>query len=80
MYAETPPKAFGVSDTVFRVFILMASRRLKSDASRGGLAQATAQSWRDSRLIALVRAAAFLSCDFRNSINSRSRMPRASAS
>jgi len=31
MYAETPPKAFGVSDTVFRVFILMASRRLKSD-------------------------------------------------
>jgi hypothetical protein len=31
MYAETPPKGFGFSDTAFRVFILMASRRLKSD-------------------------------------------------
>lgn len=31
MYAETFPEGFGFSDTAFRVFILMASRRLKSD-------------------------------------------------
>jgi Animal haem peroxidase len=31
LYAESPPKGFGFSDTAFRVFILMASRRLKSD-------------------------------------------------
>jgi heme peroxidase len=31
MYAETPPEGFGFSDTAFRVFILMASRRIKSD-------------------------------------------------
>ena len=31
MYAEEPPELFGFSDTAFRVFILMASRRLKSD-------------------------------------------------
>lgn len=31
LYAEKPPKGFGFSDTAFRVFILMASRRLKSD-------------------------------------------------
>ncbi len=31
MYAEPRPKGFGFSDTAFRVFILMASRRLKSD-------------------------------------------------
>ena len=31
MQAEQPPKGFGFSDTAFRVFILMASRRLKSD-------------------------------------------------
>lgn len=31
MFAENPPKGFGFSDTAFRVFILMASRRLKSD-------------------------------------------------
>src|SRR5207248_3631592 len=31
MYAETPPKGFGFSDTAFRVFVLMASRRLNSD-------------------------------------------------
>jgi len=31
MYAETPPKGFGFSDTAFRIFILMASRRLESD-------------------------------------------------
>ncbi len=31
MHAETPPRGFGFSDTAFRVFILMASRRLKSD-------------------------------------------------
>ncbi len=31
MYAETPPKGFGFSDTAFRIFILMATRRLKSD-------------------------------------------------
>jgi hypothetical protein len=29
--AETGPPSFGFSDTVFRIFILMASRRLKSD-------------------------------------------------
>ena len=31
MFAEPVPKGFGFSDTAFRVFILMASRRLKSD-------------------------------------------------
>jgi hypothetical protein len=31
LYAENPPKGFGFSDTAFRVFILMASRRLQSD-------------------------------------------------
>jgi hypothetical protein len=31
LYAESPPPLFGFSDTAFRVFILMASRRLKSD-------------------------------------------------
>ena len=31
LYAEEPPAGFGFSDTAFRVFILMASRRLKSD-------------------------------------------------
>ena len=30
-YAEAPPPGFGFSDTAFRIFILMASRRLKSD-------------------------------------------------
>jgi len=30
-YAEPKPKGFGFSDTAFRVFILMASRRLESD-------------------------------------------------
>jgi len=31
LYAEPKPAGFGFSDTAFRVFILMASRRLKSD-------------------------------------------------
>jgi hypothetical protein len=31
MHAETLPEGFGFSDTAFRVFILMATRRLKSD-------------------------------------------------
>lgn len=31
LHAEDVPKGFGFSDTAFRVFILMASRRLKSD-------------------------------------------------
>jgi len=31
LYGEPKPKGFGFSDTAFRVFILMASRRLKSD-------------------------------------------------
>jgi hypothetical protein len=31
MLAEDLPDGFGFSDTAFRVFILMASRRLKSD-------------------------------------------------
>ncbi|WP_202033085.1 peroxidase family protein [Nocardioides sp. WS12] len=31
MQAEKPPKGFGFSDTAFRIFVLMASRRLKSD-------------------------------------------------
>lgn len=31
MFAETPPPGFGFSDTAFRIFILMASRRLNSD-------------------------------------------------
>jgi hypothetical protein len=33
MYAETPPEGFGFSATAFRVFILMASRRILSDRS-----------------------------------------------
>jgi len=31
LYAEPKPKGFGFSDTAFRVFILMASRRLEAD-------------------------------------------------
>jgi len=31
LFAEKPPVGFGFSDTAFRVFILMASRRLQSD-------------------------------------------------
>jgi hypothetical protein len=31
LYAEPRPKGFGFSDTAFRIFILMASRRLNSD-------------------------------------------------
>ncbi|MEX0762412.1 MAG: peroxidase family protein [Dehalococcoidia bacterium] len=31
MYAEKLPKGFGFSETAFRIFVLMASRRLKSD-------------------------------------------------
>jgi hypothetical protein len=31
MYAEPFPKGFGFSETAFRIFILMASRRLNSD-------------------------------------------------
>jgi hypothetical protein len=31
MYAEQPPKGFGFSDTAFRIFALMAPRRLQSD-------------------------------------------------
>ena len=31
MFAERLPEGFGFSDTAFRIFILMASRRLKSD-------------------------------------------------
>jgi heme peroxidase len=31
LLAETPPEGFGFSDTAFRIFILMASRRFKSD-------------------------------------------------
>jgi hypothetical protein len=31
LFAEDLPQGFGFSDTAFRVFILMASRRLKSD-------------------------------------------------
>src|SRR4030088_3451380 len=31
LYAESAPPGFGFSDTAFRIFILMASRRLNSD-------------------------------------------------
>ena len=31
LHAEPPPQGFGFSDTAFRIFILMASRRLQSD-------------------------------------------------
>jgi hypothetical protein len=31
LHCEAPPRDFGFSDTAFRIFILMASRRLKSD-------------------------------------------------
>lgn len=36
MFCEPLPKGFGFSDTAFRVFILMASRRLKSDRFLAG--------------------------------------------
>jgi hypothetical protein len=36
MFAEVVPEGFGFSDTAFRVFILMASRRLKSDRFLAG--------------------------------------------
>jgi hypothetical protein len=35
MFAEPKPTGFGFSDTAFRIFILMASRRLKSDRFYG---------------------------------------------
>jgi Animal haem peroxidase len=31
LYGEAPPEGFGFSETAFRIFILMASRRLKAD-------------------------------------------------
>jgi hypothetical protein len=31
LFAESPPDGFGFSDTAFRIFILMATRRLQSD-------------------------------------------------
>jgi hypothetical protein len=31
LFAERFPKGFGFSDTAFRIFVLMASRRLNSD-------------------------------------------------
>jgi hypothetical protein len=31
LYAEPLPPGFGFSETAFRIFVLMASRRLKSD-------------------------------------------------
>jgi hypothetical protein len=31
IYAENPPQGFAFSDTAFRIFVLMASRRLNSD-------------------------------------------------
>jgi hypothetical protein len=31
MYAENPPRGFAFSDTAFRIFVLMASRRINSD-------------------------------------------------
>ncbi|MEU8548143.1 peroxidase family protein [Streptomyces roseoverticillatus] len=31
LFAENPPNGFGFSDTAFRIFIVMASRRLQSD-------------------------------------------------
>jgi hypothetical protein len=31
MYAENPPEGFAFSDTAFRIFVLMASRRINSD-------------------------------------------------
>ncbi len=31
LFAETPPDGFGFSDTAFRLFLLMAARRLQSD-------------------------------------------------
>jgi len=31
MFAEQPPRGFAFSDTAFRIFILMASRRINSD-------------------------------------------------
>jgi hypothetical protein len=36
MFAEVPPAGFGFSDTAFRIFILMASRRIKSDRFLAG--------------------------------------------
>ena len=56
MYAEPKPKGFGFSDTAFRVFILMASRRLESDRffttrlpARGLHAGGVSTGWRATR-------------------------------
>ena len=60
LYAEPLPKGFGFSDTAFRVFILMASRRLKSDRffttdyTRGGLHPDAGSNWIDDNSMSTV--------------------------
>ncbi len=59
LYAERKPEGFAISDTAFRVFILMASRRLKSDRFftydyRPGVYTQEGLDWIDSNTLASV--------------------------
>lgn len=52
-HSEPLPKGFGFSDTAFRIFILMASRRLKSDrfiASQWNAETYTRKAWTGCRI------------------------------
>ena len=59
LYAERKPDGFAISDTAFRVFILMASRRLKSDRFftydyRPGVYTQEGLDWIDANTLASV--------------------------
>ena len=59
LYTERKPEGFAISDTAFRVFILMASRRLKSDRFftydyRPGVYTQEGLDWIDSNTLASV--------------------------
>jgi hypothetical protein len=61
MYAEPRPPGFAFSDTAFRIFILMASRRLNSDRffTRDYTPQVytkTGMDWMNDNTMATVRA------------------------
>ncbi len=59
--AEKPPRGFGFGDTAFRVFVLMASRRLKSDRFftddyREGTYTPQGLAWvRDNTMVSVLR-------------------------
>ena len=61
LYAEVPPEGFGISETAFRIFVLMASRRLKSahaftDDYRPGVYTAEGLAWIEDATMAGVIA------------------------